>query len=300
LLIPESLAQQNGRLWEIVVASYIKEMERIVALEKSDIAAFSLKNFAPFDTLKPFVEEISLIENSSDDTSFRILPDGSPTIILGLAKSGLGDDWLKPGRCGLAFGGVQTRTLKKRLPRGTTGVSVRFKIEGAAPFFPIPLCEIANRHVHLNDLWPGASERLSESLFAAENHEERIALLQDALVNRLKSCEGFSSMRIVRAAVKLARQAGICRVSDLAKRIGVSDRHLTRAFQHAVGISPKQFVRILRFQQVVKVAQQNVALNWAEIAADTDYYDQSHLIAEFKRLTGMTPTAFTNLQLVFS
>jgi AraC-like DNA-binding protein len=275
-------------------------MERVVALEKSDIAAFSLKNFAPLDTLKAFVEEVLLIENNSGETSFRILPDGSTTIILGLAKSELGNDWIKPERSGLAFGGVQTRTLKKRLPRGTTGVSVRFKIGGAAPFFPIPLSEIANRHVHVNDLWPGAGERLSESLFAAENHEERIALLQDALVDRLKSCEEFSSIRIVRAAVKSAQQAGTRRVSDLAKTIGVSDRHLNRAFQNAVGISPKQFVRILRFQQVVKVARQNAALNWAEIAADTDYYDQSHLIAEFKRLTGMTPAAFINQHLVFS
>src|SRR5215510_7848456 len=273
-------------------------MERIVALEKSDVAAFSLKNFSPLDTLKPFVEEISLIENDSSETSFRILPDGSPTIILGLDKSELGNDWLKPGRCSLAFGGVQTRTLKKRLPRGTTGVSVRFKINGAAPFFPIPLSEIANRHVHVNDLWPGASERLLESLFAAENHPERIALLQNALVNRLESCEEFSSIRIVRAAVKLAQQAGMRRVGDLAKRIGVSDRHLNRVFQNAVGISPKQFVRILRFQQVVKVARQNAALNWAEIAADTEYYDQSHLIGEFKRLTGMTPAAFNNEQFI--
>ena len=275
-------------------------MESIVALEKSDITAFSLKNFAPRDTLKPFVEEVSLIENSGGETSFRILPDGSATIILGLAKSGLGNDWVKSERSGLAFGGVQTRTLKKRLPRGTTGISVRFKIGGAAPFFPIPLSEIANRHVHVNDLWPGVSERLSESLFAAENHEERIALLQDALFIRLKSCEWCSSMRVVRAAVKLAHQAGTKRVSDLAKAIGVSDRHLNRVFQNDVGVSPKQFFRILRFQQVVKVARQNAALNWAEIAADTDYYDQSHLIAEFKRLTGMTPTAFANQQFIFS
>jgi AraC-like DNA-binding protein len=275
-------------------------MERIIALEKSDIAAFSLKNFAPLDTLKPFVEEVSLIENDSNETSFRILPDGSPTIILGLTKSGLGNDWLMPDRSGLAFGGVQTRTLKKRLPRGTTGVSVRFKIGGAAPFFPIPLSEVANRHVHVNELWPGVGERLSESLFAAESHGERMALLQDALVDRLKSCEEFSSIRIVRATVKLAQQAGMRRVGDLAKRIGVSNRHLNRAFQNAIGISPKQFVRILRFQQVVKVARQNAALNWAEIAADTDYYDQSHLIAEFKRLTGMTPTTFTNQQFIFS
>lgn len=90
------------------------------------------------------------------------------------------------------------------------------------------------------------------------------------------------------------------RVGDLAKSIGVSNRHLNRAFQNAVGIGPKQFVRILRFQQVIKAAQQNVDLNWAEIAADTLYYDQSHMIAEVKRLTGMTPTAFINQHLVFS
>jgi hypothetical protein len=92
-------------------------MERIVALEKSDIAGMSIRNFPPFDMLKPFVEGVSLIEDSNGESSFRILPDGSPTIIWGITKSGLGDDRLKSERSDLSFTGVQTRTLIKKLPQ---------------------------------------------------------------------------------------------------------------------------------------------------------------------------------------
>ena len=76
----------------------------------------------------------------------------------------------------------------------------------------------------------------------------------------------------------------------LAERLGVTARHLRRAFVENIGIAPKDFARSVRLQRAVHMAA--TSRDWARIAVDAGYYDQSHLIADFRDLVGITPGAF--------
>ena len=76
----------------------------------------------------------------------------------------------------------------------------------------------------------------------------------------------------------------------MAKRLGVTTRHLRRAFIEGVGVGPKDFARTDRLQRAIRYAE--TSSDWGRIAADTGYYDQSHLIADFRQLLGLTPNAF--------
>lgn len=76
----------------------------------------------------------------------------------------------------------------------------------------------------------------------------------------------------------------------MAERLGVTARHLRRAFTESVGIGPKEFARTVRLQRAVRTAA--TSNDWARIAADAGYYDQAHLIADFREFLGLTPSAF--------
>jgi transcriptional regulator GlxA family with amidase domain len=73
--------------------------------------------------------------------------------------------------------------------------------------------------------------------------------------------------------------------------MGVSERHLRRLFRETVGVSPKTFARMSRFQRALQAARSDGRAGWASIAAAAGYYDQAHLIADFRVLAGVTPQA---------
>jgi AraC-like DNA-binding protein len=80
------------------------------------------------------------------------------------------------------------------------------------------------------------------------------------------------------------------RVESVAKRLGITARHLSRVFTESIGIGPKDFARAARLQRAVR--RLATSTNWVHIATDAGYYDQAHLIADFRDLVGLTPGAF--------
>ena len=80
-------------------------------------------------------------------------------------------------------------------------------------------------------------------------------------------------------------------VRAVAVDLGVSERHLRRAFHEAVGVSPKAFAKIMRFRHALRVAHDDLEASWTSIAAAAGYYDQAHLIAEFREIAGVTRRA---------
>ena len=89
------------------------------------------------------------------------------------------------------------------------------------------------------------------------------------------------------AAERLTRASGS--VYAVAAELGVSERHLRRVFRETVGVSPKAFARIARFHRALGAAREDARAGWAGIAAAAGYYDQAHLIAEFRAIAGVTP-----------
>jgi methylphosphotriester-DNA--protein-cysteine methyltransferase len=84
------------------------------------------------------------------------------------------------------------------------------------------------------------------------------------------------------------------RVRETAKYLGLSQRRFIQVFKTEVGMTPKLFSRIQRFQQIRSFIQQTPAPNWADLAVDLGYFDQSHLIREFLEFSGFTPTDYVN------
>ena len=164
-------------------------------------------------------------------------------------------------------------------------VGVHFRPAGAAAFFGVPPGELSDTHVDLASLWGKRAALLRERLSAAPDTEQRFEILNTALL------ESFSPPRERHRAVRLAlrRLDQGATVGQVCDRVGMSRRRLIEVFTSEVGMTPKLFARIRRFQRAFGQAQQPTVPSWSELAFECGYFDQSHLIRDFLAFAGTSP-----------
>jgi AraC-like DNA-binding protein len=168
-------------------------------------------------------------------------------------------------------------------------VGVHFRPGGAFPFFRLPLHELCDRHVDLRSLWGADAGELRERLCAAATPGQRFRLLESALLRHLDPA------RQPRGAVQLAvdwlgqTPAG---VGAVVQRVGLSHRRFIEVFTSEVGMTPKLFGRIVRFQQALGRAGRLATPAWADLARQCGYFDQSHLVRDFLAFSGLSPAGY--------
>jgi len=172
-------------------------------------------------------------------------------------------------------------------------IGVHFKPSGANAFFATPLSELRNNVVALDVFWNGAAASLRDQLLEAPTPADKFRILEDALLARQRGRE------LTHPAVRVAldyfiRQPQIMSVGAITDKISLSPRHFIELFNDQVGITPKVFCRVRRFQRAIYEIQRRRNLRWAELATDCGYYDQAHFICEFKEFCGLTPVDYLN------
>ena len=95
--------------------------------------------------------------------------------------------------------------------------------------------------------------------------------------------------RVDAAVDRILRSGGRATIDSIAAAAGVSRQHLARAFAYHVGVSPKTFARVIRFRRALRLAGSQ---DWSALALELGYFDQSHLIADFREFAGETPVPF--------
>ena len=255
--------------------------------------------YRPKPPLSKFVDIFWLYEgNGQDNKSEPILPTGTLELVINLRQNELRFyDAERPENCSRLSGAVVSGAFGRGFTPDSTGVSsiigVHFKPGGAFPFLGHPAGDLADTHIDLEILWGPLVHRLRERLCEARTSAERFQLLQEALLSRL--CHGVEQHYAVSAALEMfgKNQAGP-RVREAAKHLGLSQRRFIQVFKAEVGMTPKLFSRIQRFQQTRTLIQQNPSINWADLAVDLGYFDQSHFIREFLEFSGVSPTDYVS------
>ncbi|CAN7576903.1 helix-turn-helix domain-containing protein [Variovorax sp. LjRoot290] len=220
----------------------------------------------------------------------RVLPDGAVRLIFNLgdapsASEGAGEP--------VEAIGASTAPAMVRLRSRIEGLCVTLRPGAAAALLGMPAGEIGGTAVHLDALWRGEGAELLERIAEARDDAARIALLGAALQRRLLASEASPQLSAaMHAAQRIAASGGRLPLREVAAALGIGERRLQQLFHEHVGLSPRAWGRLARLHACLRALRQQQTPAWAELALDGGFYDQSHLVNEFRALCGITPTEF--------
>lgn len=171
--------------------------------------------------------------------------------------------------------------------------SIEFHPHGVNSFFDIPASEFFDQNVSLRDLVKVGVGELESALYEARTFDEKIGIVEQFLLQRLKrSGKEYETKRMAHCIALINREKGLVAIDELSSMACLSRKQLERAFSAFIGSSPKQFLRTVRFQNTLHQKHQHAALSLTELAYKCGYYDQSHMINDYKLLSGKTPTQY--------
>ena len=300
---PLSLLEQNS----IETVNYFGTMLEEKLQHKSQQFAIanieSIFNFyKPKPPLSKFVDCFWLYDGQAAPQTERILPTGTFELAISLRQNELSFyDAERPENCsrfsGAVVSGAHGRSFVPGPSEVVSIIGVHFKPGGAFPFLGLPASDLADTHVNLEILWGPSAGRLRERLCEAKTSHERFYLLEGVLLQRL--CHRVEQHYAVLAGLEMFGKNQGRTVREAAKHIGLSQRRFIQLFKAEVGMTPKLFSRIQRFQHTRSFIQQSGSVNWAGLALDLGYFDQSHLIREFLEFSGQSPTNYLKRQIRF-
>jgi AraC-like DNA-binding protein len=191
--------------------------------------------------------------------------------------------------------GPSTVAKYRRIVPGPFYLQLVFQPDVARAVLGVPLHELCDRVVDLEDLWGVRARELVDRVAAhCDEPQAAVFAVEDALAARITR---GGSARLARHAADVIRRApAAANVQQLAGDLGVSERSLRQAFVDHIGTSPKRFARIAR---VLRVVAEAGTTSWARLAAEHDFCDQPHLNAEFRALLGVSPGQWAAGQLPF-
>lgn len=188
-------------------------------------------------------------------------------------------------------GGLQTGPAMVRHDGNEAGIAVELTPVGARCLFGLPAVELTSRVVDLGDLLGAAGRTLPERLAAACDWPSRFGLLDEVLCGTARRGSGPPA-EVTRAWRQMLTARELPTVADLAAEVGWGRRHFTEVFHREVGLPPRQFVRVLRFERSAISLARCPGLPLAELAQRCGYYDQAHLYREWRHLAGCSPGAW--------
>jgi AraC-like DNA-binding protein len=243
--------------------------------------------------LAAFVTSLRYQEGEIPSAFERMLPTGQTHLLVNLYEDEFrtysGPDCAAVHRThGAALAGPRSRSTVIDTNEQRCLVRVDFQLGGAAAFFPLPLSEVRDQFVELDQLWGRDGAVLRERLLEAPTPKTKLRVLETVLLEHLAHPQG-PDRTIPLAGSCLERGMS---VSEVTSRLGLLPKTFVRRFQQHVGLPPKRFSRVRRLQRVLRSMNATNSVDWAALAAEYGYTDQAHLIHDFRALTGITPSAY--------
>jgi AraC-like DNA-binding protein len=195
---------------------------------------------------------------------------------------------------GAVVSGAHDHFAVRGMGGASSVIGVNFKPGGAAPFFGAALRQFSNQTILLDEMWGTAAFDLRQRLQAVPQASQKIQIVEGELMSRLLGARPVDRM-VTWALQALDLNPSAARITGVQCASGCSPQQFIRRFTEAVGITPKRYARVLRFNALLPRLARLGPRDWANAAAEGGYFDQSHLIHEFSRLAGITPAAYEPL-----
>src|SRR5262245_15130440 len=258
-----------------------------------------LRTYTPGPPLSEFIDRFWFCSDTPSHPRERILPSGTVELVINLS-----DDEIRiydpshpalPRRySGAAVSGPYSNFFLIDPLVHASIIGVHFRPGRAVPVLGVPASELADAHVDLESLWGrSAAAELRERLCTAAAPANRFAVLQEVLLGRLRQARPRHGA--IPVALDAFEQAdAVVKVRDLARQVGLSQRRFIQLFTAEVGLTPKLYGRVRRFQRARELVRNETEPDWAAVAAACGFFDQSHLIRDFGEFSGLSPMAYQN------
>lgn len=225
----------------------------------------------------------------------RVLPDGRFQLVISLAEgpiSALIDPMDDDG--GIAPSlliGIRSRFNIIDTAELRSAMGVVFRPDGAHAFLGALTDGFHNKTVSLDLIWGSMAQSVRDRLRNANDPGEKFRVLESALLEHRN--ERLQLNVAVRYALKeFARRPQLPRIRELAHETGLSRRRFAQLFREQVGLTPKLYCRLQRFQNTLKLIASGCSPDWAELALASGYCDQAHLAHDFHDFSGLSPSAY--------
>ncbi len=255
------------------------------------------RSYRPAAPLSDFIEHFWLYDGySCAYTHERIFPTGTFELVFNLRSDELrihehNESVLGSRYSGALVSGPYNGFFVTDRAEGASALGVHFRPGGAFAFLGLSAYELANMHIDLATIWGRHAEEIRERLAVAPSSGHRFRLLENALLLRLRRpLEHHPAVSL--ALDGLRHQNSRAVVRKLARKAGVSDRRFIDVFRSEVGLNPKLFHRVQRFQRVLIKVHRLPEPEWEQVALEDGYFDQSHLIRDFLAFSGLSPADY--------
>lgn len=254
-----------------------------------------IESSQPSGILRPYIQHYFIVETDGT-TGFlpkqRIYPSGYMTLVFHYGSPSKfqkknADEYTEPH---LVICGQQTHYYDLALSGKTGMIITVFKPHGVKSFFPFPITELSNENLSLDDVVNHEARELEDKLIHSSNNEERIRKLEEFLIKRLVRDHDFE--RIQQAVKLIEVSKGHMKTWEVAAEVCLGIKQFERTFSKYVGLNPKKFASIVRFQHVLQMKRRLKSSSMFQLAFDNGYFDPSHFSHDFKSLTGVTPGEF--------
>ncbi len=180
---------------------------------------------------------------------------------------------------------------------GDSGViAITFYPHGASHFLNFPLSKIEDASIDLRDIFKLKEiKEIEEQICAANSLIERIKIIERFLISCFKPIKTNDLLLIKRGVELINQSKGQINASELSKKLLLTNKSLERKFSALLGKTPKQFMRIVRFQGIILDFSSSGNKHLTQLAYDNGYFDQAHFVKDFKDLSGYTPKEFLAL-----
>ena len=251
----------------------------------------------PRSPLDQFIEFfISYEELNPPHKIDRFLPDGNTEIIIDLKDTPqyiYDNETLKEKQScrNVWASGVRTKYISIPSGQDSAMFIIHFKKGMAYPFFPFRMRDISDRVIDADLIWGNEFTLLREKLLEEKEIGKRFAIVESFLLKRYLQKLDINPC-IAYAVEEISDKPNQTNLGKLYAKIGYSQKHFTDMFKNHVGITPKGYVKILRFQKAISEIEMNKPVRWTSIAQDSGFYDQAHFINNFRSFSGFTPEEY--------
>lgn len=256
---------------------------------------FLVREYQPSFALAPFVDcywNGNFNINAAPDAAFNMIPNACLELIIHLDNQ----KCRLPGRDGWSASpdymliGLITKVHQVRFKTEVPVFTIRFKPEALYELFGVSSAEMLNTYEDIDVVLDREFRDICYRVKEVQEIHQIIPIVEKHLLGLQE--QRRTERSFVGHAAELMRNTDVANIEQISGMVSISPRQLGRKFREVIGVRPKEYLRLVRFNKVMRMLNHQQSLDLTSVAYHCGYFDQAHFIKDFRRVTGINPRLY--------